>query len=214
MNLAEWKQVRNKSIVIMNDESSVLRSRQNGLGLKGIQYQVKRTIEFQESGNLMTFFFFELDSQLGMRWLMVKIVDDAIEARVLVEPPDYESGNRHDLVLDRDEKWIFQPPKTDNIILNDLVYTESFIWDGVTYNKKRQGDINGETEEYPKPSGFSKQLATLAEYVASEDSVANQQAVLLEIGPAESDDGGLLRLLIGNVVNVDDIEVIINGESR
>lgn len=210
MTPAEWKRVRNKSVVTLNDEGSILQSRKDGLGLKGIQYQVARTIEFQESGNLMTFLFFELTSPLGNRWLMVKIVDDAVEARVLIEPPDYESGNRRDLVLDRDEKWMFQPPKnTRDIILNDLVYTESFTWDGATYNKKRQGDINGETEEYPKPSGFSKQLATLAEYVAAEDKVANQQAVLLEIGPAESDDGGLLRLLVGNVVSVDDIDVLV-----
>lgn len=208
-SLKDFISLSKGSIVTLNDESSIWRSKKYKLGLNGMQYTVKRVIEFTESEDLMRFYFAEIEHALETRWLMVKVVDDDFDVRVLFEPTDYESGNRRDLVIDRDIKWMFKEPDTDEIVLNNLVYTESFDWDKVVYNKKRQADINGESQERPKPSGFSKQLATLAEYCCDGSVKAdNPQALLLEIGPAESDDGGLLRLFLGYVIPTSEVEIL------
>lgn len=217
-DLTAWKNLKPGSQVILKDARSLQAN------VNGVPYEVVRTIEIPEDRRLMTWVFIELTGPTDeTRWLMVKVVDNNMDIRIYHRPEKFNAGNRADFI-GRNERWIFQKPEDpDNYSLNDLVYTMDFEWDGFAYHKKAQhvqgADMAGEPCERPRPTGdFPQQLATVAEYIADEwvevegkgkAKPKNPEAVLLEIGPADDDNGGLIWLLIGRTLEVGDVDVLV-----
>ena len=177
------------------------------INLKGIPYQVVQIIGVQKN------LFIELTGPTNeTRWLMVKI-DNKTEVHIYKRPAKFNAGNRADFI-NRNERWIFQPPlNPDEFRLNDLLYTKDFEWDGVKY-RKHGADLTGEAFERPQLSG-PQQLATIAEYIVDEwitlenskVKAKNPEAILLEIGPADDKNGGLIWLLIGNMLELSDVKI-------
>lgn len=220
-NIEKVRQIKTNSFVTLDDEAALMISKQNNLGYKPIQYSVvdrtELVIRAQNNNVLVRFYFIKLESNLGSPTLMIKQVDNDFEARVLNKPDDFSPGDRKEL-LQRNILWIFQKPDielTDNIeygdigfgsnsksyfSYNDLIYTESFTIGETNYHKKQQGDLNGEI------NGDAGILGTLAEYVSMEQT-SNEQAIILEIGPQESDTGGLLQLLVGRSIRMNNVRL-------
>lgn len=228
-----WTKLTPGSVITLKDEKSLLKN------MSGVETMVKRIIILPECHGICKWLMLELEEAFNKatQWLMVKMVDDTISYALYHIPTQFERGNRNDLVLGSDEPghWIFQEPEIEEdeeiippteifgadkeepqeIILNDLVYTDVFEWEGVIYRKKAQGDFacgdfdGGEAVvEKPKPAGIDyHQLATLAEYIA-DGKTDKPEALVFEIGDADDDDGGLVTVMTGHSLNANDLDIL------
>ena len=208
--LENWRNLKDGSIVTLSDEASIQLNSELGGGFQPMEYVVARVIEVEETDHLMRWFFVELEHNQDRRWLWIKIADSEMDLRVMHVPEEFQAGDRHDFLNLRDEKWIFQPPenKEDDWQPNDLPFTETIDWEGVEYCKKDQGDLCGIPVEKPQPEGdLPEQLATVAEYISPEDT-PEPEGLLLEIGAADDDNGGVIKLMLGYTVTHADVDIL------
>jgi len=139
-------------------------------------------------------------------YLLVKIVDDAFDVRLLFVPSDFQPGNRADLVA-RDNTWLFAPPANpQNFKPEELEIARSIDFmppDGrpIVYERKSQGILFGSMTENPKPSGIKEpQFVSVLEFRANGDC-PNPELLILEIG-------GLIVLMQGTNLSPNDVEVL------
>lgn len=204
----QWANIAIGSVLTLTDEQSI-----KNHGIHGKQYFVKSKLTVKEQEGLCTWVFYKLDKNKS---LMVKIVDDTVDLRLYEDAPtdDFALGDRNDWVNNWDELWFFAEPTKEEWTLNDLAFGETFLWDFPDASKekfeysKKMHDLAGESFEIPKPSGLKEPLlATVAEYNC-EKCKQFPEALFLENGDADNENGGLIKLMFGYPVNPGDINVL------
>lgn len=210
-----WKNLRVGDILTVKDQQTIealMRTKGRSYA-RGLDLRVKIKHVITERNDGMHWYWYDLEwddvSGLENRHLVVKIVDDAFDARILSEPADFPQGSRYDL-LDQGHEWLFLPPEDeDNYNPEDLSFTEEIIQtldeQEIVYKIKPQGTLFGEMTTTPKQSGIrDPQFVSIVEY-SSEQQCASPELILLEIGAARGD--GFIMMLQGSNVSPHEIEV-------
>ncbi len=221
---AHWESVRPGDILTLKDEQTLeLLMKENRPGFtRGLDLTVKVVRRIAEQRGLMRWILYEmekvrLEGEDQTWYVLVKVVDDAFDLRVLFVPPDFRPGSRSDLV-DGGARWVFKPPADESDFrLEELEFVdeiEQALDDGraVLYKKKPQGILFGELTEEPAPSGITgPQFVSVLEYRADADG-DNPELLLLEIGGAGPGAGGpaagYVLLLQGANVGTQDLELM------
>jgi len=180
--------------------------------MRGVDYVVKTVYQLKELNGLAEWNFFLLDDPGDIIWLMVKIVEQEIELRVYFEHPEFEPGNRKDM-MDQENLWLFmEPDNPANFQYNDLKFTdhmeiESDNDEVLIYGQKGFKEMHCSCELLPVPSKINNQIATIVEYQAKQ-KCDNPELLLLEMGGQDSSDGGLIRLMIGCNLRPTEIDIL------
>lgn len=210
-----WLNLKPESIVTIADTQAIKDSMDAGEGTKGIDYVVKYILKIKHLQGLAEWLLLNLEGTDQDLWLMVKIVDKEMSLRVYYEPPEFESGNREDMI-EKEEFWLFKEPEDpDNFEFNDLSYADKIEQTIKTsegeqeliYNQKAQGVIYGACTCRPLKSGMEESFATLVEYTADQEC-ENPELLIFELGPEDSKEGGHIRMMLGAELNFSDIDVL------
>jgi len=207
-----WKGINPGSTITLKDKQSIEDSMEKGNGMKGMDYMVKAVYRLKEFNDLVEWHFFLLDDPGERIWVMIKIVQQEIDLRVYFEHPQFESGNRRDMI-DLGNLWLFmEPDNPEEFQFNDLKFSD-FIeieednGDMLTYRQKGFKEMHCECEIVPEPSEIFDPIATIVEYKAK-GVCENPELLLWELGGKDSSDGGLIRLMLGCTLGPTEIDVL------
>lgn len=197
-----WKNIEEDSVITLSDEQALTQSLSSGEGVEGINYYVKNIMTLSLNKDIIWKFFIirdEVDEQ--ELWLLAKIVDEDVEVKTYFEVPEFESGTRKDLI-ENDYCWLFQEPdnhndfKYDHLKFSKDIIITSETGTEIAYKQKSQGELFGR---------FENTVFGIIEY-KTEAETDNKELLLLEIGDGE--DGGFVRMLLGNNLNLAEIDVL------
>ncbi len=215
-----WREIKPGSTVTLTDEQSISASLELGLGMKGLDYVVKSILKIKEKQGLAEWLMFSLDDDEQEIYLVVKIVDQDLSVYVYYEPDEFDTGNRRD-VIERGESWVFEePPDIDNFKYDDLEYSREIVLNfeivnekgeeeeiEILFEMKGQGVLYGTCAHDPEQSGTENLMAAIVEY-RTEDEYENPEAMILELGGAWSDEGGMITFMLGCTINLSEVDVL------
>ena len=210
-----WLNLKPESIITISDTQAIKDSMDAGEGTKGIDYVVKYMLRIKHLQGLAEWLLLNLEGTDQDLWLMVKIVDKEMSLRIYYEPPEFESGNRKDMI-GREEYWLFDEPEDpDNFEFNDLRYAGDIEQTMQTpegeqefvFRQKTQGEMYGTCTCRPLKSGMEETFATLVEYAVDQEC-ENPELLILELGDKDSKVGGYIRLMLGSEVNFSEVDVL------
>lgn len=161
------------------------------------------------------------DRKVGVQWRIVDLGDEELvvlkfpigespiagEIRHLrgLKDDTFVEGNRRDMI-DAGRLWLFQQPDDpENFRLNELHYTDDIVFtddatgEETVFHKKAQGEIITRTT--------NGRVAVVVEYEAQTPN-PTPEMMLVELGGEGTEDGGLIRLMIGAKVSGAEISVI------
>lgn len=197
-----WKNIEEDSVITLKDEQALEQSLSSGEGVEGIDYYVSKVLTLSLNQDIIWKFFILRDSLNEQElWLLAKIVEKDVEVKIYFEVPEFESGSRKDLI-DNDYHWLFKEPQdTNNFKYDDLKYSKDIIitsnkGEEVVYKQKKQGELFGK---------FEDSVFGIVEY-DTEQEIENKEILILEIGDGE--EGGFVRMLLGNNLNLAEIDVL------
>lgn len=197
MNKKQWQKIR------VGDK----------IKLQGQKVEVTGVSHFTEENELGGYIFLNMLEKNGPFYLVAKIVDNDIEARIYNDIKWLPKGTRASL-LDGGNEKLFQEPKSENWTPADLEWAESLEVEingrPVGFNKKYT--VYGELEYIPKPSGLDSSFSSIVEYECVEE-VENPEILVLEIGGIGQDgnpvpQGGLVSVLEGWVIPNEDVDKV------
>lgn len=204
-----WKEdVRVGQTVTLSDPQALKDSLDAGEGAAARDYIVK-AIQIVTNDLGIEWRFFEMYDSEETLFLLVKSVDDAMDLRVYFEPPEFETGNRRD-VLDTGQRWLFQEPEDpDDFRFDKLEYTLTIGAPVVPneYERKRVGALFGELSFLPPRPEMGDCLAQIVEY-QSQEECENPEILILESGGESGDEGGYIMLLLGAPISPEDVEIL------
>ena len=183
-----------------------------GEGLAGTDYVVKTVFRVKELNSLAQWFLFLLDDPGESIWIMVKSVEQEIDLRVYFEHPQFEPGNRKDMI-DQENFWLFlEPDNPSDFQFDDLKFTDRIEIEtdndrSLMYRQKGTEEMHCKCDLLPLPSGSKTSVATLVEYQA-ERTCDNPELLLFELGGQGGSDGGLIRLMLGCNLRPTEIDVL------
>jgi len=123
-NIDFWKGINPGSTITLKDKQAIEDSMEKGNGMTGIDYMVKSVYSLKELKDLAEWYLFLLDDPEDLIWIMVKIVGQEIDFRVYFEHPQFEPGNRKDMI-DQEKLWLFmEPDNPGDFQYNDLKFTD------------------------------------------------------------------------------------------
>ena len=207
-----WKGIEPGSTFTLKDKQAIEDSMEKGKGMKGVDFMVKTVCRLTELNGLAQWYLFLLDDPGEMIWVMVKIVEEEIDLRVYFEPPQFESGNRKDMI-DSENFWLFMTPDNpETFQYNDLKFTdfleiEEESGEMLEYKQKGFNEMHCECKMMPVPSGVKDPVATIVEYQAKM-ACDNPELLLFELGGKDASDGGLIRLMLGCSLGPTEIDVL------
>lgn len=204
-----WPTVRVGSVISLHDEQSLNHSLELGLGLNPMEYVVAEVWAFREQSDLGRWWMYRLEQPRDEPelWLIVKVVDEAVDLRMYYVPEGFVPGNRVDQ-LNAGNDWLFLQgwegaALIDRPYAQQIVYGEgdSEVWydnKGVTYAADVAITMIGDSI---RSSGL------VTEYLADRET-ADTELLIMEVGDPEDPDGGSITLLLGCPINTNDIDVI------
>ena len=219
-----WRAVKPDTTITLTDDQALRES------VSGQNYIVKEVMHIRELTGICEWIFLKLEGleDAPSSWLMVKIVDQELDLRVYFEDPDsFETGNREDMVAN-ETLWVFQEPDDEEYEYGDLKYAQHVGWDfpgdedgdpdgeivthqncdiHVDYNIKGGGEMQGKVTFDPRCSGQEDYIATIVEYDTSDETTCPEM-MFIEVGDADIDEGGLIRLMFGNSIRPTEAEVL------
>ncbi len=210
-----WRNLNPKTIITLNDTQAIEESMEEGEGVKGIDYILKYILKIKQSDNLAEWLLLNLEGDEQDMWLVVKIVDQEMSLRVYYEAPEFEPGNRQDMI-DREEYWLFQEPEDiDNFEVDELQFAKQIEHnvqeedqeEEVLFHQKSQGEMYGTCTSHPPQSSLENTLATVVEYSIEQD-YKNPELLVLEIGGRNGSMGGFIRLMLGAEINFSEVDVL------
>ncbi|MHA2279569.1 MAG: hypothetical protein ACXAC5_01570 [Promethearchaeota archaeon] len=210
---AFWRAIKPETTLTLTDEQALREC------LDGQNYLVKEVIKIREMDDACEWLFFRVEGLDGApdSWLMVKIAGEELDVRVYFEDESFESGNRNDMI-ENETLWLFCPPDDpEDFTCEELQYAKHIGWDfpgdedgdpdiHVDYNVKL-GELQGRVAYDPYQSEQSEHVATVVEFDTSDETTCPEM-LLLEIGHAENDEGGLIRMMFGNNIRPTEVEVL------
>jgi hypothetical protein len=207
-----WKGIGPGSTFTLKDKQAIEDSMEKGKGMKGVDYMVKTVCHLTELNGLAQWYLFLLDDPGEMIWVMVKIVEEEFDLRVYFEHPQFESGNRKDMI-DNENLWLFMTPDNpenfqyNNLRFTDFIEIEEESGEMLEYKQKGFNEMHCECKMMPAPSGVKDPVATIVEYQAKK-ACDNPELLLFELGGKDASDGGLIRLMLGCSLGATEIDVL------
>jgi len=208
-----WKSVKPDTTITLTDEQALRES------VSGQSYLVKEIIKISDLEKICEWLLFQMegDGDIPDAWLMVKIVGTAMGLRIYFEDDSFERGNRQDMI-DTDRLWLFQEPEDEDFECCDLQYAQHVGWDfpgdeegdddvHVDYNIKGGGELQGRITFDPPQDNQRDLIATVVEFDTSDDTTCPEM-LFIEIGKADLDDGGLIRMMFGNSVRPEEVDIL------
>lgn len=204
-----WRSLKPGDMITLSDAATLEERMKKGLGLAAPAYAVDRTIKCVHSGRLVEYVVLRL-KEVTDTAIVVKIVDQNLDIRVYLEVSDFTKGNRKDMIA-AENFWLYEEPKNpENFTYNELRYSAEItrkVGDkAVVYTRKDPGEIDAECTENPALSGVGDLLATICEYLA--EGVDNPELLILEVGSADCEEGGLITMFSGRNVGIGDVDVL------
>ena len=212
---AAWKKIPIGSTITLTDDQSIKDSMDRGEGVVGRDYTIESVWNIFHDERLAEWRLYKLADDEQDIWLVVRIVDQSVDLLVCFEPEEFEPGNRKD-AIELDQAWIFdEPDDIDNFKYDELKFTPEIIWEvldedeekDAVFKMKRTGVMYGSCTYNPESSGLGRMMAAVVEY-RSETDFENPDLFLFELGGENSDEGGLITMLIGCSINTSEIEVL------
>lgn len=215
-----WRDLRPGSSIALKDKQALQDSMEAGLGFNPLTYSVDEARSVVEQHGLGEWTILHMVDPRPTKqdtWFVTLAVDNKLDTRVYFQPDDaFVPGTRKEIVQ-RDngaDAWLFQePPDLHNYRYTDLLFTTQITYGGVAYVAKGP-TLWGNSTVRPAQTGLPETiLAGVTEYVAQGEA-ENPELMILELGgvnpddPSGSDEGGLLRLLLGAPVAANDYEVL------
>ena len=207
-----WKGINPGSTITLKDKQAIEDSMEKGNGMAGIDYIVKTAYRLKEINDLAQWYLFLLDDPEEQIWVMVKIVEQETDFRVYFEHPQFEPGNREDMI-EQEKLWLFMEP--DNPVdfqYNDLIFTDQIeIEDDnnqmLSYKQKGAKELHCKCDIMPAQSGINNPIVTIVEYKAIE-ACENPELLLFELGGEENSKGGLIRLMLGCNLRPTELDIL------
>lgn len=207
-----WQGINPDSTITLKDQQAIEDSVEKGRGMKGMDYMVRSVYHLKELDSFAEWYFFLLDDPEGNLWLMVKIVDQQVDLRIYFEHPQFEPGNRKDMI-DQENLWLFMEPDDPvDFQYNDLKFTDFLEIEqesdqALIYHQKGFKEMHCRCELKPALSGITEFIATIVEY-KTKTVCENPELLLFELGGEDSEDGGLIRLMIGCSLRPTEIDIL------
>ena len=213
---ADWLKVQPKSVITLSDPQGIEDSMKRGKGVKGIDYTVQTVARMDQLQGLSTHLFFTLADAEQAAYLLVKIVDSALDVYIYFAVPGLDGGSRK-VLLDRGLFWLFQQPANPNqydpselLYSTTLKQTVDKTGGGsmeVLYTLKGQGELQCKYRETPARSGVdSELLATVVEYRADQ-AVQNPEFLILETGAQRSGES-FVQFFLGCAAKLSEVDVL------
>jgi len=207
-----WKGVAPGSTITLKDKQAIEDAMEKGKGMTGMDYMVKTVYRLDELNGLAQWYLFLLDDPGETIWVMVKIIDQEIDFRVYFDHPQFEPGNRKDMI-NQENLWLFMAPDNpENFKYNDLKFTD-FIEietdddEVLVYRQKGFKEMHCKCELEPVTSGIKNPVATIVEYQAEGDC-ENPELLLFESGGQAASEGGLIRLMLGCTLRPTEMDIL------
>lgn len=133
-------------------------------------------------------------------FIYTKTVDNETDIGIYTNY-DMPEGNRRELI-DCGEFWIFNKPENDEYEYNDLTFSDELIFDEgpaeFKFTKVLETCVGQDDDEC---------LTLLTEYISYED-IGDPRVLIIERGGEDSDEGGLIQIFRGGLVNQEEVEVL------
>jgi hypothetical protein len=207
-----WKSINPGSTITLKDKQAIEDSMERGKGMAGIDYLVKDVHSLKELNGLAEWTLFLLDDPEDLIWIMVKTIGADTDLRVYFEHPEFEPGNRMDMIQ-REDLWLFMAPDNqEDFQYNDLKFTNLIEIEGendemLAYARKGAGEMHCQCESKPANPWMKEQIATVVEY-KSDQSCDNPELLLFELGGQNSKEGGLIRVMMGCDLRPTELDVL------
>ena len=211
-NIDFWKGIHPGSTITLKDKQAIEDSMEKGNGMKGMDYMVKTVTRLKEVNGLAEWILFLLDDPGEAIWVMVKIVEPEIDLRVYFEHPQFEPGNRKDMI-EQENLWLFlEPENPADFLYNDLKFTDQIEIEQdndemLIYKQKGFKEMHCHGSFLPASSGMKNPMATIVEYQV-QGTCDNPELLVFELGGQESSEGGLIRLMLGCHLRPTEIDVL------
>ncbi len=209
-----WEQVKPGSVVVLSDAQALLEALRQGLdGEGGLNYEVQRILTLKELNDLAAWILLRLKGADEV-WLMVKSVGTEIDLRVYFEVPEFQPGDRADMI-DSGMYWLFEDPGPDwKSDYDALRFADAITMDqgeseqkavSICYRQKQPGPLFAGCREQPAP-GRDTYPAAVVEY-QTDQVTDNPEMLILEQGGETGQRGGYITLMLGSPVAASDVKV-------
>jgi hypothetical protein len=211
-----WEDIKPGSVLVLNDAQAMIEAVKRGLDADGgMNYEIKKILRLKELNNLAGWTLLKLEG-VDEVWFMVKVAAQEIDLRIYFEVPEFEPGNRADMIA-REMYWLFKEPGPNwQSNYNDLQYIDSVNIDQnpggnspattTTYQQKSFGVMYSRCSEEPSQGAEKDYLATIVEY-ATTDRAENPEMLFLELGGEDRREGGYIMMMLGCAVSASDVRV-------
>jgi hypothetical protein len=191
------------STIFASDEAAYKQSMAAGKGVQPQEFTVERVTSITANEGLATWNCAYLSSG-GI--LMEKIVDNLVDY-YLYDSVNFPFVNRVQ-ALERGLNWLFkQPANPDSFEVNSLEYAVEINYNSEggekVFSIKDQGELTGSAIDNPKRKGVDNLIGTVVEYQSQDGA----QVLVLEIGEP-SDNGGLIQLFSGRLIEKADLKIL------
>ena len=192
-------------VIILSDEDSLMESMKQGLGPVPHQFIVKDYTVIKQFDNMVEWAIINITEE---KVLLVRSVGDIQDVYVL-KTAELPVGNRKTFI-ENDMLWLFQEPKdVNNFSYSELKYSMDIKetkdnGEEVLYIMKSQGELSGKA--YIGSSIHKNMLGTVVEYSTTD----GKQAVIVEVGDINNEDGGLITLYTGKIIPTKDVDLLNN----
>lgn len=213
-----WRKLKAGSIITLSDQQTLEESVRRGQGVQPRDYVVDQVLDIRHIEGFAEWLLIRMQDEDDEQYLVIKIVDNSLEARVFFEPGEdvFQPGTREDMISSGDF-WLFQEPENpEQFEFDKLQFADSFNWTflddqdeevEVEYQIKQTGVLYADAVYRPSQEGLRPMFATWIEYKSAED-VPNPEAVIMELGGEEKEEGGWITVMFGCKVNLTEIDVL------
>lgn len=213
---AFWRGVKPGDFLTFTDERTLLANMQAGSESERLgDLQVRLVRRLPEMEGALEWILIYLDTPQKLV-LLATIVDELVSVRLMFQPKEWVVGNRRDAIDRGDHGWLFCAPTDEaNFSPNELAYTDGNIQierpsgRGKAVYVYKGREYSCTVREIPRRQKSGGTLiATVAEYGSEDESLANRELVIVEIGLAENVDGGAIGMYIGTPIKFADVDVV------
>ncbi len=210
-----WEDIGPGSVVVLSDEQALVEAVRQGLdGEGGLNYDVKRVLKLRELNGLAEWILLKLEGADEV-WFMVKIAGSEVDLRIYFEVPEFQAGNRADMI-ENEIYWLFEDPGPDwQSTYNGLRFADAITMDqgesdrssvSIHYLPKLFGVLYAACNELPRLPDIETYPAVVVEYQTT-DATDNPEMLVLELGGADDPKGGFIMMMLGSPVSPSDVKV-------